>query len=70
MMFFLASFGRKFTTGRLKFLSGVVQMIGSTRSKFDVWLNRRCKLNLGRPKLKFRLIHGTKKCRKYKNTEE
>ena len=36
-----------------------------TRSKFDVWPNRRCKLNLGRPKLEFRLMHGTKKCRKY-----
>ena len=41
-----ASFGRKFITD-------LIQLIGLTRAKFDVWPNRRSKLNLGRPKLEF-----------------
>ena len=33
---YLALFGRKFITRRLKFLFGLIQLIGSTRPKFDV----------------------------------
>ena len=34
----------------LKLLFGLIQLIGSTRPKFDVWPNRRSALNFGRPK--------------------
>ena len=41
---YLASFGRKFITC-------LIQLISSTRAKFDVWPNRRSSFNLGRNKL-------------------
>ena len=43
--------------GRLKVLFGLIQLISSTRSKFDVWPNRRSLLNWGRPKLEFSSSH-------------
>ena len=36
-----------------RLLFGLIQLIGSTRPKFEVWPNRRSQLNLGRPKLEF-----------------
>ena len=50
----LASSGRKFIYGRLKLL---IQLIGSTRPKFDVSPNRRSWFNVGRPKLEFGSSH-------------
>ena len=50
----LASSGKKFIYGRLKLL---IQLIGSTRPKFDVSPNRRSWFNVGRPKLEFGSSH-------------
>ena len=41
----------------LKLLFGLIQMIGSTLPKFDVWPNRQFSLNLGPPKLEFGSSH-------------
>ena len=38
---------------RGKFITDLVQLNGSTHPNFDIWPNRRSKLNLGRPKLEF-----------------
>ena len=48
-MYSLAPFRKKFTTGRrLKLLFVLIQLIGSTRPKFNVWPNRRSSLYLRR----------------------
>ena len=54
---YLAPFGRKFTTGLLKLLVDLIQLIGSTLPKSNVWPNRRSSLYLGRPKLEFGSSH-------------
>ena len=33
---YLASLGRKFIYGRLRLLFGLIQLVGSTRPKFDI----------------------------------
>ena len=38
---------------RGKFITDLIQLNGSTHPNFDIWPNRRSKLNLGRPKLEF-----------------
>ena len=38
-----------------KFITDLIQLIGSTSYKFDIWTNRRSWLNLGRHKLEFGL---------------
>ena len=38
---------------RGKFITDLVQLNGSTHPNFDIWPNRRSKLNLGRPRLEF-----------------
>ena len=38
-----------------KFITDLIQLIGSTRSKFYIWTNRRSWLNLSRHKLEFGL---------------
>ena len=50
MHVYLASFGSKFITD-------LIQLIGSTRPKFDVWPNRRSYFNSGRPKLEVGSSH-------------
>ena len=42
-----------FSLVQQKLRFGLIQLIGSTRPKFDVWHNRRSQLNLARPKLEF-----------------
>ena len=42
-----------------KFITDLIQLIGSTCPKLDVWPNSRSYLNLGRLKLEFSSSHET-----------